>query len=88
MRHVAMAAMAALAAFAMTPAHAATDVTSFGVHATVVAGCTITPRALSGRTPTNVCASAAATPGMPAPQPIVSMMHDAATGIDIMQLEF
>ena len=88
MRRVAMAAMAAIAAFALTPAHAASDMTSFGVHAIVVSGCTVTPQALSGRAPANVCGSAAASPGMPAPQPVVSMTHDDATGIDIMQLEF
>jgi hypothetical protein len=76
------------------PAFAATEVTSFGVSATVVAYCAIASETLLShpvavsRSPNGVCAPARSMPGVSGRPATVTFGHDAAAGMSILTIEF
>jgi len=71
-------------------ADAATQSTSFGVGATVVAGCALSAPALSRalRGGGNACAPATGVSSIPVPQPTTRVTRDPDTGLQTLTVEF
>jgi hypothetical protein len=82
-----------ISCIAFAPAHAASKSSGFTVSVMVEASCAIAVHALLSHpeagSENQVCSPAASlTPGIPAPRPTVTVVHDDVFGRSIMTVEF
>jgi len=70
-------------------ADATTQTASFGVGATVIAGCVVSSLTLErAKGGGSVCAPASSVSNIPVPRPITRLMHDPETGLQTLTVEF